>query len=790
MKHIEGHWIRRVKNRTVGRWRSRPNHPQPRDWPLAWVLTAPFMTLSCAAVALAGALSIWAGERAVEDLSNRLHLQLRERVQNGLEHYFRQPKQATGLFLQGLNSQLISPKNLRQVGQYAWQLRQSFDVSYINFGLATGEFAGSGVGRDGVIVGERSAALGWRYQEFATDALGQRRQRVGSYPYDHRTEAWYRAAVSRQKPVWSEIYAWDSTPEFVSINYAVPLRDRAGRVVGAIGVDLLLDRISAMLKTLKVHPDLEITILERNGDLVGSSSGQPLFKPRSTTTGAPLDRITAKTTPDRRLKATIAELDRQGGLRAVNQPRSETFQVGRQTYLLWVSPWQDPDGLDWVMVATLPRSAFMNQIEANRRTTTLLCGLVIVMAVFLGWVMARQLAKPVRSLARAAGQLAAGDLNHRVEAFGIHELNDLAIAFNRMADELRQSLTALGSANQSLESRVVARTAALAQALSDLKSAQAQLIQTEKMSGLGQMVAGIAHEINNPVGFIHGNLGVLRQYIDELTGWLAVLGLPDRDRVAPEAIAQVRDQLDADEVAFVISDLPKLLQSMDEGTRRIQEIVDGLRNFSRLDQVDLKPVNLHDGLESTLLILTHRLKHQGDRPAIKIVKHYSSLVPVWCHPGQLNQVFMNLLANAIDALDEAWTKKQKAANGPSVSRDSIELVLQDSEPTITLSTRIIDTAAGPRAEVSISDNGVGIPSEIQNQLFDPFFTTKPVGKGTGLGLAIAYQIVVDRHHGQITCQSMLGESTTFILQIPIGQPASDPVERKTATRPATGSEAS
>ena len=733
---------------------------------LAWVLTFPFVSLSCAAVVVAGALSLWAGERSVQELSDRLHLQLRERIRGGLAQYFEQPKRATRLFLMALNSGLVSPQNLQQVGQYSWQLRQAFDASYINFGLATGEFAGSGVGRDGLIVGERSAALGWRYEEYRADRLGRRQQRLGVYSYDHRKEPWYQAAIRRNRPSWSAIYAWDSTPEFVSINYAVPFRDRNGQPIGAIGVDLLLARISAMLKELNVHPELTITILERNGNLVASSNEQPLFVLKTSEQGSTLERITARTSNDLRLVAAFDHLNQKGGLGAVVSPLSETFQVDHQTYLLWTSPWRDPDGLDWVIVATVPRSAFMGQIEANRRVTTLLCGLVIVLAVFLGLVMARRLGRPVQSLAGAAGQLAAGQLNHRAETFDIRELDELAQAFNRMADHLRNSLIALESANQTLESRVTTRTADLAQALENLKSAQAQLIQTEKMSSLGQMVAGIAHEINNPVAFIHGNLGVLRQYIEELTDCFALLGLTQSGNGSGAIDPAAGATIDTEELTFVLDDLPNLIQSMEEGTRRIQEIVQGLRNFSRLDQVDLKPVSLHDGLDSTLLMLSHRLKRYSDRPEIRVVKQYGDLQPVWCYPGQLNQVFINLLSNAIEALDQAWQQQ--------IAQQSSGETAQWT-PTITLQTVALKTDQGPQAELVIQDNGIGISETIRHRLFDPFFTTKPVGKGTGLGLAIAYQIVVDRHGGQINCESTLGKGTTFRLRLPVGRPATDPI---------------
>ncbi|MEH2386494.1 MAG: GAF domain-containing protein [Nostoc sp.] len=293
------------------------------------------------------------------------------------------------------------------------------------------------------------------------------------------------------------------------------------------------------------------------------------------------------------------------------------------------------------------------------------------------------------------------------------------------------------------------QTLEITQALQELKQTQTRLIQGEKMAALGQLLAGVAHEINNPISFIFGNLIHLNEYTQEL------LNLVKLYRQNSSLLPTVQQQIDKTDLDFLMEDLPKTLESMKVGTERICEIVLSLRNFSRTDEVELKPVDIHEGLDSTLLILGHRLKNNNKRPAIEIVKEYGSLPLLECYPAQLNQVFMNLLSNSIDALEEKYKTIQENY-----------LKLSQRCPIISLTIWISTQAVNNQIVIRIADNGLGIPEEVRSHIFDPFFTTKAIGKGTGLGLSISYQIVVEKHHGQIKCSSKPGEGTEFLIEIP------------------------
>jgi two-component system NtrC family sensor kinase len=297
-----------------------------------------------------------------------------------------------------------------------------------------------------------------------------------------------------------------------------------------------------------------------------------------------------------------------------------------------------------------------------------------------------------------------------------------------------------------LEEQVQERTRALSESLAQLQQAQVQLIHAEKMSSLGQLVAGVAHEINNPVNFIHGNLTIAQEYVE---GLMALVDLAMGGAIAADLEKTAADL----EFEFVREDLTKILQSMETGTQRIRDIVLSLRNFSRLDESHLKAVDLHEGLDSTLTILNARLKGRGNRLAIDVVRRYGALPPVECYAGPLNQVFMNLLANAIDALDD----------GPPPSWSGPELEWQ---PRIEVATEAL---GGDRVRVSVTDNGPGIAPAQQSKIFEAFFTTKDIGKGTGLGLSISWDIVVHRHGGQMHCRSVLGQGTTFVIDLPVHQ---------------------
>ncbi|MEO6863499.1 MAG: ATP-binding protein [Microcoleus sp.] len=347
------------------------------------------------------------------------------------------------------------------------------------------------------------------------------------------------------------------------------------------------------------------------------------------------------------------------------------------------------------------------------RNRIILASMVIsaLIAVALADKTSRAIAKPLETVNNVAQQVAReSNFNLQVPVTTDDEIGVLAASFNQLIQRVSEYTQ-------------------------ELKQTQSQLIQTEKMSSLGQMVAGIAHEINNPVNFIGGNIDHANKYIQDLTDLVTLY-----QKYYPNPPDEILDSIEDIELEFLREDLPKTLCSMKMGADRIREIVVSMRNFSRLDDDKMKPADIHEGIDSTLVILNHRIK-QG----IQVIKQYGKLPLVECYGSQLNQVFMNVLGNAIDALEEV-----KKAD-------------KEFSPTIWISTEVM---ADKAVTVKIRDNGPGIAAASAQQIFDPFFTTKSIGKGTGLGLAISYQIVA-KHHGKIEMNSQIGQGTEFVITLPV-----------------------
>jgi len=299
---------------------------------------------------------------------------------------------------------------------------------------------------------------------------------------------------------------------------------------------------------------------------------------------------------------------------------------------------------------------------------------------------------------------------------------------------------------RSLQLQLVEKNQNLEKVIQDLKWAQAQAIQNEKMLALGHLVAGVAHEINNPINFIFGNLTPAKEYIQDLLKLIAVYRQQYSE--SNSAIDAIFEEIDID---FITEDLSKLLNSMQIGAERIATIVGGLRTFARHDESEIKAVDIHAGIDSTLMILQHQLRETDARPGIRVIKDYGKLPKVTCYASPLNQVFMNLIKNAIDALEDKMENREIGLEEPTIRIQSL-------------------TTTNKTVKIIIADNGSGISPEIVGQIFDPFFTTKVVGKGTGLGLFSSYRIIVEKHKGKLTCNSKLGEGSEFILEIPVQLP--------------------